>query len=218
MSDYGLMVAPNYGASRNPFNYEKIEQIDRDLSSVWLTLNEITQQLNLFEDESQDTYLSSLELAVRMSIEDFLGLTIFPVTFKVYYGSQNTFGVPAMLDLPEVSEAGITIDEVGYYTTDSNNKPLLNIVLPTDYFYDQTGNKIVLNTLPNELNTTMTNPIYVIYSTQPSFIAQYPVVKQAGLLLFTHLYNNRSNTTNGVLHEIPFGVAQLLRPYKPLVM
>ena len=218
MADYGLMVAPNYGANRNPFNYEKIEQIGRDIVTEWLTLEEITQQLNLFQDESQDSYLSSLELAVRMAIEDFLGLTIFPLTFKVYYANQTTFGVPAMLDLPEVSEAGITIKEVGYYTTDSNNKPLLNLVPASGYFYDPTGNKVVINSLPNEINTTMTNPIYVTYSTKPSFIAQYPVVKQAGLLLFTHLYNNRSNTTAGVMHEIPFGVAQLLRPYKPLVM
>jgi hypothetical protein len=44
------------------------------------------------------------------------------------------------------------------------------------------------------------------------------VIKQAGLLLFTHLYNNRSNSTTEKIREIPFGVATLLRPYKPLVM
>jgi hypothetical protein len=49
-------------------------------------------------------------------------------------------------------------------------------------------------------------------------LSTYPVIKQAGLLLFTHLYNNRSNTTDIQLKEIPFGVATLLRPYKPLVM
>jgi len=32
------------------------------------------------------------------------------------------------------------------------------------------------------------------------------------------LYNNRSNTTDNQLKDIPFGVATLLRPYKPLVM
>jgi hypothetical protein len=58
----------------------------------------------------------------------------------------------------------------------------------------------------------------VTYQTFPSIIAQYPVIKQAGLLLLTHLYNNRSNTTAGIMHDIPFGVAQLLRPYKPLVL
>ena len=64
----------------------------------------------------------------------------------------------------------------------------------------------------------MTNPIIVTYQTNSSPYAQYPVIKQAGLLLLTHLYNNRSNTTEGILHEIPYGVAALLRPYKPLVM
>ena len=64
----------------------------------------------------------------------------------------------------------------------------------------------------------MTNPIVCTYTTNSSPLAQYPVIQQAGLLLLTHLYNNRSNTFNGKLDEIPFGVAQLLRPYKPLVM
>jgi hypothetical protein len=45
---------------RNPFSYVKVEQINRDSVTPWLTLDEITQQLNLFGDESQDTYLSSI--------------------------------------------------------------------------------------------------------------------------------------------------------------
>jgi hypothetical protein len=51
-------------------------------------------------------------------------------------------------------------------------------------------------------------------------LAAYPVIKQAGLLLLTHLYNNRSTVgdTVGQKSEIPFGVSTLLRPYKSLVM
>jgi hypothetical protein len=37
-------------------------------------------------------------------------------------------------------------------------------------------------------------------------------------MMLTHLYNNRSNTTDKSMREVPFGVAALLRPYKPLVM
>lgn len=209
-------VTPFYGANRNPYNYEKIEQIDRDIVTNWLTLEEITQQLNLFLDESQDSYLASIELATRMAIEDYLGLTIFPVTYRCYYGQVNSFNTDVALDLPEVSEAGLTIDEVAYYTTDPD--PVRNVLSSSDYFYDQTGNRVVITSFPNIANPTMANPVEVIYSTNPSFIAQYPVVKQAGLMLLTHIYNNRSNTTSNILHEIPFGVAQLLRPYKPLVM
>ena len=58
----------------------------------------------------------------------------------------------------------------------------------------------------------------VTYTTNANFYAQYPNIKLAGLLLFTHLYNNRSDTTKDSLKNLPFGVAQLLRPYKPLVM
>ena len=61
-----VMAGVPYGAvTRNPFNYVKVEQINRDNLTAWLTLEEITQQLNLFGDESQDTYISALELATR---------------------------------------------------------------------------------------------------------------------------------------------------------
>ena len=58
----------------------------------------------------------------------------------------------------------------------------------------------------------------VQYTLGASPLAQYPVIKQAGLLLLTHLYNNRSDTIAGALNKIPYGVDQLLRPYKPLVL
>ena len=89
----------------------------------------------------------------------------------------------------------------------------------TDYYYDPTGNKVVvMEGLPSNVSTVVTSPIVITYTLNPSIISQYPVIKQAGLLLLTHLYNNRSNTTMEVLHKLPFGVEQLLRPYKPLVM
>jgi hypothetical protein len=72
--------------------------------------------------------------------------------------------------------------------------------------------------LPSNISTNRTSPIVVEYTVNPNIIAQYPVIKQAGLLLFTHLYNNRSDTTATGLQKIPFGVDALLRPYKPLVM
>jgi len=61
---------PFLGTSRNPFNYQKVEQVARDITSQWLTDDEITQQLNMFGDTSQDGYLDSLDLATRMAIED----------------------------------------------------------------------------------------------------------------------------------------------------
>jgi len=64
----------------------------------------------------------------------------------------------------------------------------------------------------------MTAPVFCEYTTAANPLSNYPVIKQAGLLLFTHLYNNRSNTTEVQLKNIPFGVEVLLRPYKPLVM
>lgn len=213
----------NYGApTRNPFNYEKTEQIGRDVSTAWLTLEEITNQLNLFGDESQNTYLSSLELAVRMAIEDFLGMSIFATSYRVWYNSASLYGTPLALDLPEVSQnvnpllSGVTVNAVKYW--DDNTPPVLHVLPIDQYYYDPSGNKVVVANLPTNLNSSMTSPVICEYTTAANAMANYPVIKQAGLLLFTHLYNNRSDTTGPIQHNIPWGVQMLLRPYKPLVM
>lgn len=211
---YGLTA---YAATRNPFNYEKVEQIDRDIATNWLSLTEMTNQLNLFGDTSQDDYLLDLELSVRMHIEDYLGMPIFPVTYRVYYGVSSSYNTPMSLDLPETSIDGVTINNVGYYN--SNTPSTFVTLASSQYYYDVTGNKVILTAgVPSNVSTFRTSPIVVEYETDPSLLAQYPVIKQAGLLLFTHLYNNRSDTTSGILQKIPFGVDVLLRPYKPLVM
>jgi hypothetical protein len=217
-----LLDAPFGADSRNPFSYVKVEQIARDSLTAWLTLDEITQQLNLFGDESQDTYLTSLEVAVRQAIEDYLGLSIFSVTYRVWYGAENLASSPVSLDLPEVSQnyypnmAGVTINKVAYYN--EAMPPVLTTVATSQYYYDPSGNKVIVQSLPTTINSGMTAPIVCEYQTAPNPLSAYPVIKQAGLLLFTHLYNNRSNTTDIQLKEIPFGIAALLRPYKPLVM
>ena len=219
-SDY-LSIAPNLTGSRNPFNYEKVEQVSRDLATAWLTLDEITQQLNLFEDESQDAYLSGLELATRMAIEDYLGMSIFPTQYKVYYGNPGVTGMACSLNLPiesqpNLGQAGIVINSVGYW---NGNVPSIFTTMAVDaYQYDPTGNQVIVTSFPNSVSTQIANPIVVVYTANRSPLANYPVIKQAGLLLLTHLYNNRSNTTASPLRDIPFGVDTLLRPYKKLVM
>jgi len=215
-------AAPFGAQTRNPFNYVKVEQIDRDSVTPWLTLDEITQQLNLFQDESQDTYLSSLELATRQAIEDYLGMSIFPVSYRVWYGSESLVASPISLDLPEVSQnlypnqAAVTIDTVGFWN--DAFPPVFIPLASSSYYYDASGNKVIVNNLPTNVNTVMTAPIVVDYTTVSNPLSAYPVIKQAGLLLLTHLYNNRSNSTEVQLKDIPFGVTTLLRSYKPLVM
>jgi hypothetical protein len=209
------------GSTRNPFNYSKVEQLNRDVVTPWLTLDEITQQLNLFDDESQDDYLSSLELATRFAIEDYLGMSIFSLTYRVWYGAQGTITAPMALDLPEVSQnlypsqAGLTINSVGYYNNSA--PPTLTLLAASTYYYDASGNRVILTSLPT-ITSDMANPIVVNYTTAANPLQTYPAIKQAGLLLLTHLYNQRSNSTEASLKNIPFGVDTLLRPYKELVM
>lgn len=215
------VVGYPFGAqTRNPFNYAKVEQISRDIATSWLTTAEITDHLNLFEDESQDPYLESLELATRMAIEDYLGMSIFPVTYRVWYGAESLASSPASLDLPEVSQnfnagqSGVTVGSVKYW----NSSNVLTTIPTSQYFYDNSGNKIVVSSMPTDIDAARTAPIVVEYTTAANPLAAYPVIKQAGLLLLTHLYNNRANATETKLKDIPFGVTTLLRPYKPLVM
>lgn len=216
-NDY-LSIAPNLTQSRNPYNYEKIEQVSRDIATQWLTLDEISQQLNLVDDESQDSYLQSIELATRMAIEDYLGMAIFPTQYRVYYGNPAVTGSALSFNLPEASEgsAGITINSVSYW---SGTVPsVLTAIASSNYQYDPTGNQVILSSAPSNISTQVANPIVITYTNNPSFLAQYPVIKQAGLMLLTHIYNNRSNSTVEQLKDIPFGVTTLLRAYKPLVM
>lgn len=209
----GLTLAPFYATNRNPFNYSKFEQVSRDTVTAWLTLDEITQQLNLFQDESQDTYLQSLELATRMAIEDYLGTAICSTQYRVYYANFGLYSSTMYLDLPEVSRStDVTINSVQVYSTATPTT-----LASSTYSYDSTGNRVVLSSLPT-LSQDVANPIVVTYTQNPTQWTTYPVIKQAGLMLLTHLYNNRSNTTEGSLREIPYGVAALLRPYKPLVL
>jgi hypothetical protein len=105
---------------------------------------------------------------------------------------------------------------VGYWTT--TNPPTFTTLASTNYFYDPTGNKIIVTGMPSEINQVITNPIVALYTTAASSYAAYPVIQQAGLMILTHLYNNRSDTTSTNLKQIPMGAAALLRPYKPLVL
>lgn len=212
----------SYGSTRNPFNYDKVEQISRDTTTAWITTTEIDNQLNLFGDTSQNTYLAGLEVAVRMTIEDYLGMSIFAQSYRVFYGIDSLYATPVCLDLPEVSQGstltnGVTIDSVKYY--DGNTPSVLQTLTSGNYYYDVTGNKVILpNGTPSNISQNRTSPIIVEYTLSANALASYPVIKQAGLLMLTHLYNNRSETVSGGLQRIPYGVDALLRPYKPLVM
>lgn len=220
--DSVLTGLPYGGQSRNPFSYVKVEQISRDVSTNWLTANEITNHLNLFDDESQDSYVMALELATRMHIEDFLGMSIFPTTYRVWYGAESLTASPVSLDLPEVGQninptlSPVTIDAVGYYN--ANFPATFTAINSSQWQYDNSGNKVIVSSLPTDISTTMTAPIVVEYTSVANPLSSYPVIKHAALLILTELYNNRSNSTETKLKSIPYSAQVLLRPYKPLVM
>ena len=190
----------------------RVDQVTRDVTTAWLTLAEVRSHLNLFDDTSQDTMLAALEIATRMSIEDYLGMSIFAIQYRAYY-PMPLIGTAQNLALPEVSPT-TTINSVSYY----NSTPALVALDSGLYYYDATGSQIIVSGFPDGINTVMTAPVVALYTTAANPLAAYPVIKQAGLLMLTHLYNNRSETLAGGLSKIPFGVDCLLRSYKPLVL
>lgn len=198
-------------SNRSPFNYQKVAVIDRDVVTPWLTLAELRQQINLFDDTSQDTFLRGLETAVRRHIENYLGVDFIASTYQAFYSADSIFS-PAVFDIPVAGD--IKIDYLGYWNLDN----VLTTVDSSKYYFDETGNKVIASTIPDNISNDRTNPIIIQYTTIPSNCMDDPVVIQAGLLLFTHLYNNRSNTTESNLRNIPFGFDTLLRSAKPLVM
>lgn len=193
------------------FSPQRIDQTVRDVTTPWLSASECQNQLNLFDDNSQYEMLQNLELATRMAIEDYLGMAIFAQTVKAYY-SANVSGTQIALSLPPASVQS-TVSTVEFY--DLTNT--LTTLAGGNYFYDATAFKVVA-TLPTNINTGVVSPVVVTYSQAANTMAKYPVIKQAGLLLLTHLYNNRSETVTGGMNKIPNGLDALLRPYKPLVM
>jgi hypothetical protein len=213
---YSVMLPSSLGPTRNPFNYERIEQINRDVTTTWLTLAEMRDQVNLFDDTSQDTYLSDLGLAIRMAIEDYLGASFATVSYRVYYALESLYGNPLALDVPTTLNGTPTITKVAYYA--SGMPPVETVLDPSVYFYDLSGNRIVISSMPDEINTSVTNPIWIEYDLADDPVATYPVVRHAGKLLLTHLYNNRSLTTSKQQVVIPWGIDTLLRPYKPLIL
>lgn len=220
MAIENLTLAPFYSGTRNPFNYQKIEQVNRDVITQWLTLQEMTEQLNLIDDDSQDAYVEQLGLTVRFAIEDYLGLAIIDTQYRTYYGDPGLNGTAIYLDLPESSPGanGVTIDEVAFWT--GQNGAQRTVLGSANYYYDPTGNRVVVTEgLPSPLAQNIANPVEVLFTVESNNYGNYPAIKRAGLLLLTHYYNQRSAVADGSkLTPIPYGVDVLLRPYKTLVM
>ena len=210
----GLFVA----SDNQTYNWYTFKETERDVTSTWLIQEEILSTLNLYGDLSQveSGFLSDLEFASRMFIEDQLGRAIFDRSFQTTYQSVVLNGYPYIaLDLPE-AQTSTTVNSVRFY--DSEMPPALQTIASQYWFFDPTGNKVALSQQPNALNKFMTAPLLVDFTVTADPIATYPNVRRAGLLFLTHLYNNRSATSEKKMDYIPAGIYELLLPYKELVM
>ncbi len=139
-----------------------------------------------------------LSVGVRQYIEDYLGMPIFPIQYRVYYDAGSLYGVPLSLDLPAVSQnfyanqSGVSVKAVKYW----NASNVLTTVPAANYYYDQSGDKVIVTTLPTDISTDRTSPVFCDYTVVANPIADYPVIKQAGLM--RQLSERKKSTGLGV--------------------
>jgi hypothetical protein len=217
MADFSNLVFPflSYVAPRNPYSYEKIVETNRDAITPWLTLPEIRNQLRLGTDSSQDTFLEQLEISVRMYIENYLNVSLLERTFTAFYSSQLTYS-PVYLDLPTGDNVPITISDVSYWNTLT---PSILTVIPNEmYQLDETDNRVILFALPSDISRFIANPLQVSFSLSASPIADFPDVRQAGLMYLTHLYSNPGISTTTQMYNVPMAFDSLLFPYRKTIL
>ena len=201
----------------NTYNWDRFEEINRDINSLWITPSEAKNAINLFTDDSQDDLISRYTLSARLFIEEYLGRAIFERTFISYYSKSLISTSGLIINIPN-GRVDTTIVSVNYYDkTDPN--PIL-VTYPTQsYFYDKSGFNVVMQNIDgNIINDYYVSPITCEFQVEADPIASYPNVKQAGLLLIGHFYNHRSNTQDKSIRAIEYGLEALLSPYKDLVL
>ena len=94
----GLALISN---QKTPYNWAKILPTSRDVDTEWIDLQNVRNQLNLFDDTSQDDYLRLLEATSRFHIEDYLGYSLAANSiWAVYYNTDVTQGPVIRLDVP----------------------------------------------------------------------------------------------------------------------
>ena len=209
----GLFLTPD----NQPYNWLRFEETARELANEWLSKTQVLNHLNLGTDDSQWTsgLLTQMELATRMFIEEFLGRAIFARSFKAYY-SPVVFQNPITgLDLPN-ARTTTTVDSVSYY--DTSFPPVLQPISNDLWFFDESGQRVVLQNFSSAINPNVTAPVVVDFTLEADPIASYPNVQQAGLMYLAHLYSQRTMTTNEKSEYVLGGVQQLLLPYQQLIM
>ena len=205
----GLYLASN----RQPFNWYSLRETERDLNTAWLNIDIIRAHLNIYGDTSQDTLLLEYELATRQYIEDYLGKSIFSKGYQTNYGLSVFQDPLTALDLPNAYQ-DVTIGQVAFWNKDG----VQQVIPAANYTYDDIGAKVVIQSIGASLDPNRTAPISVQFTVDVNPIAQYATVMQAGLLLLTHFYNNRSMTGEKMIAQLPFAFDSLLRPYREIVL
>lgn len=184
--------------------------IDRPVP-VFLSIDDVRMQLNLFGDDSQDDYLQLLASLAQEQVEDYIGQYLQTTTTQNYYQYFDTSGMAIM-------QPNICNVVVKYYDVNDDLQTLDSSI----YFIDTTVNPVMLKpklnqSFPAALSSTRKNPVQVTYDSilfGAEANSDIERVHHAMMLIVTHWYNSRDNNDADGRPEIQYGFLRLLNKYR----
>ncbi len=175
---------------------------------TYIGLDNLKVHLGIFEDNGEDSYLSSLLLTAQELVSDFVGMDFGSITREELFNKLD--GSP--LELMRNSTSSL---EVKYY----NSSEVLTTLDPALYIVDSTSSKDVIRfkkdaVLPTDTSELMENFIVVQYISLVDADNVPEAVIVATYMYCTEMYNNRSNSSDKKLNSLPLSAERLLMPLR----
>lgn len=179
--------------------------VDQRAIGAVVSLDQIREHLNLFDDTSYDTLLAGISAVAHTSIEDYLG------EFLGFTSVVQPFSDFAQ-DLPLAHTRILSIDSVQYRSTDGTMRTVDSSV----WVYDNTSRSKSVRLArgqqwPSDLDDSFRSPISVNYSAEWEDPPE--VISQAILLTCGDFFENRNNSTTESLSVVPLSIRYLISPH-----
>lgn len=179
-------------------------------TSPVVSLDELKTHLNLFNDTSFDTYLTTLANTGGDLANDFVGEFLSPATIQAFYGCQGyKFELPHRYISIVISVQYFDEDGVEFILED------------TDYIFDTTGDFPVVSINDDfwsgkTLSKRHANPVSITYEASVDSESFRETFKHAVLMYCASLFANRENYLTGgpVAAKLPVTSQTLLAPIR----
>jgi len=163
-----------------------------------------------------DSIVTALISAAREWAENFTGRAISPVTLEIALDEFPRLNEGIELPRPPL----ISVDSVRYTDEDGDQQTMATSEYSTDTYQEPSWLMPAQDTDWPSTDTVF-NAVKIRYEAGYSTPGDSPdpnplpkSIKQAILLMLSHLYENREETSIVKLEQIPLGAEALLRPYR----